>query len=210
MREHDKKEQQVYDDGTNTFFWYNCHLPVLYSKPSNSVIVHAIVYLSTHVFCCRQAHTISAGVLICLGLIYVALFDQPTNDTMFNLQRGVVAVVVVFILIGMVHMPDGPFVRPHPALWRLVLCVLILYILLLVFLLFQVCCYVIIAAVHLLPRYNYITSHNASSFHMWYLECLREVYQINGVWSCLLLAKHASTTHFLFDNDFSFNFYKSL
>lgn len=87
----------------------------------------------------RQAHTISAGALICLGLIYVALFEQPHNDTMFNIQRGVVAVVIVFILIGMIHMPNGPFVRPHPALWRLVLCVLILYVLLLIFLLFQVC-----------------------------------------------------------------------
>ncbi|XP_064400566.1 phosphatidylserine synthase 2-like isoform X2 [Halichondria panicea] len=100
-----EEHQQVYDDGTNTFFW--------------------------------QAHTISAGVLIGLGLIYVALFEQPHNDTMFNIQRGVVAVVIVFILIGMIHMPNGPFVRPHPALWRLVLCVLILYVLLLIFLLFQ-------------------------------------------------------------------------
>lgn len=25
-----------------------------------------------------------------------------------------VAVIVVFILIGVIHMPDGPFVRPHP------------------------------------------------------------------------------------------------
>ena len=31
-----------------------------------------------------------------------------------NLFRGALAVVVVFILIGVIHMPDGPFIRPHP------------------------------------------------------------------------------------------------
>ena len=58
------------------------------------------------------------------------------------LCRGVIAVVVIFLLIGIIHMPDGPFIRPHPVLWRLVLCVSILYILMLIYILFQVCCYV--------------------------------------------------------------------
>ena len=68
----------------------------------------------------------------------MSVFEQPHADTAYNVQRGVVAVVIVFILIGMIHMPNGPFVRPHPAFWRLVLCVLILYVLLLIFMLFQV------------------------------------------------------------------------
>ncbi len=80
-------------------------------------------------------------MLIALGLIYVAVVEPPSSDTVYNLQRGVVAVVIVFILIGIIHLPNGPFVRPHPAFWRLVLCVLILYILLLIFILFQVCMY---------------------------------------------------------------------
>ena len=54
------------------------------------------------------------------------------------LCRGVIAVVVIFLLIGIIHMPDGPFIRPHPVLWRLVLCISILYILMLIYILFQV------------------------------------------------------------------------
>ncbi len=73
-----------------------------------------------------------------MGLVYVSLIEQTPNDTAYNTKRGLIAVVVVFILIGMIHMPDGPFVRPHPVLWRMVLCVSILYVLLLIFLLFQV------------------------------------------------------------------------
>ncbi len=147
MREPHKKEQQVYDDGTNTFFWYDC----AWDCPTIPMLFHH-----------RQAHTISAGALICLGLIYVALFEQPHNDTMFNIQRGVVAVVVVFILIGMIHMPNGPFVRPHPALWRLVLCVLILYVLLLIFMLFQVCGCVFMA-LYLLASYLAVTIRSSNS-----------------------------------------------
>lgn len=87
----------------------------------------------------RRAHTITALVLITLGLIYVSLIEQTPNDSAYNTKRGLIAVVVVFILIGIIHMPDGPFVRPHPILWRLVLCLNILYVLLLIFMLFQVC-----------------------------------------------------------------------
>ena len=40
---------------------------------------------------------------------------QWTADCLLlSLLRGVVAVIVVFILIGVIHMPDGPFMRPHP------------------------------------------------------------------------------------------------
>lgn len=80
----------------------------------------------------------TALVLITLGLTYVALFEQTPTDTAYNTKRGLVAVIVVFILIGIIHMPDGPFKRPHPVLWRLVLCLNILYVLLIIFLLFQV------------------------------------------------------------------------
>jgi phosphatidylserine synthase 2 len=82
----------------------------------------------------RRAHTVTALVLITLGLIYIS---QTPDDTTYNTKRGLVAVVIVFILIGIIHMPDGPFLRPHPVLWRLVLCVTILYVLLLIIILFQ-------------------------------------------------------------------------
>lgn len=77
-------------------------------------------------------------MFITIGLIYVSLIEQTPDDTAYNTKRGLIAVVVVFILIGIIHMPDGPFMRPHPAFWRLILCLSILYVLLLIFLLFQV------------------------------------------------------------------------
>lgn len=110
---------QVYDDGTNTFFWY----------------VKRFAFRATYKYLCfgppsplpsfpslppslpsplpRRAHTITALVLIVTGLVYVALWDTPL-DTMYNMRRGAVACVIIFVLIGVINMPDGPFVRPHP------------------------------------------------------------------------------------------------
>lgn len=44
----------------------------------------------------------------------------------------------MFLMVGVAQFNDGPFTRPHPALWRLVLAAVVLYWLALVFLLFQV------------------------------------------------------------------------
>ncbi|XP_003385624.1 PREDICTED: phosphatidylserine synthase 2-like [Amphimedon queenslandica] len=83
-----------------------------------------------------RAHTVTVLVLITSVLLYISLYDVP-GDTLHNVRRGSLAVILVFILIGVIHMPDGPFIRPHPALWRFVLVIVIVYVLLLIFTLFQ-------------------------------------------------------------------------
>ncbi len=47
------------------------------------------------------------------------------------------ASILSFIMFSMIQFRDGPFIRPHPAFWRMVLGVNLLYELALVFLLFQ-------------------------------------------------------------------------
>jgi hypothetical protein len=54
------------------------------------------------------------------------------------LYRGLLAVITVMLLMGLLMFQDGPFVRPHPAIWRVVLAAGVTYLCLLVFLLFQV------------------------------------------------------------------------
>ena len=60
-----------------------------------------------------------------------------TENTLIYVFRGVYAVVSFFLLFSMIQFRDGPFIRPHPAFWRVVLGVNLLYELALVFLLFQ-------------------------------------------------------------------------
>ncbi|QRW20201.1 phosphatidyl serine synthase [Rhizoctonia solani] len=52
-------------------------------------------------------------------------------------RLGVYASICAFLLFSMVQFRDGPFIRPHPAFWRIVLGINLLYELALVFLLFQ-------------------------------------------------------------------------
>ena len=84
-----------------------------------------------------QAHTISVLALGISILLYVAFYETPSEDTKYNVKRGVVAAACAFLAFGITQARDGPIVRPHPAIWRLLLCISLLYELVLVFFLFQ-------------------------------------------------------------------------
>ncbi|XP_064600429.1 phosphatidylserine synthase 2-like [Liolophura sinensis] len=84
-----------------------------------------------------RAHTISVLVIFSAILVYVALFETQYTDTEYNTKRGIIALILAFLLFGVTQTPDGPLKRPHPAFWRLTLCLSIVYELALVFLLFQ-------------------------------------------------------------------------
>ncbi|MEJ1288356.1 phosphatidylserine synthase 1 [Cricetulus griseus] len=53
-----------------------------------------------------------------------------------NIWRGILSVIFFFLIISVLAFPNGPFTRPHPALWRMVFGLSVLYFLFLVFLLF--------------------------------------------------------------------------
>lgn len=53
------------------------------------------------------------------------------------INRGAYAAIVSFLAFSMIQFRDGPFIRPHPAFWRIALGLNLLYELALVFLLFQ-------------------------------------------------------------------------
>ena len=72
-----------------------------------------------------------------LSLTYTA-FTRDDSDWHNNILTGLVGVLVLFMIISILTLPNGPFTRPHPALWRCVLGVSILYLLLVQFLLHQV------------------------------------------------------------------------
>lgn len=50
---------------------------------------------------------------------------------------GIYAAIGAFLLFSMIQFRDGPFIRPHPAFWRIVLGINLIYELAMVFLLFQ-------------------------------------------------------------------------
>ncbi|CAJ0841527.1 6905_t:CDS:2 [Entrophospora sp. SA101] len=66
----------------------------------------------------------------------VEFFYRPRTLSVLS-AIGAMAGVGFFLLFAMLQFRDGPFIRPHPVIWRIVLGLGVLYQMFLVFLLFQ-------------------------------------------------------------------------
>ncbi|XP_078356561.1 phosphatidylserine synthase 2-like, partial [Oculina patagonica] len=84
-----------------------------------------------------RAHTVTVLLIMLCVLVYVGAFEKPNENGEYNAKRGLIACIAVFLLFGVTQISDGPFKRPHPAFWRLILCLSVVYELSLIFLLFQ-------------------------------------------------------------------------
>ncbi|THH10295.1 hypothetical protein EW146_g8420 [Bondarzewia mesenterica] len=71
------------------------------------------------------------------ALAYVATTQDVLEEGRDKRRVGAYAAIACFLSFSMIQFRDGPFIRPHPAFWRIVLGVNLLYELALVFLLFQ-------------------------------------------------------------------------
>eukprot|EP00112_Aurelia_sp_Birch-Aquarium-sp1_P001846 Seg120.6 transcript_id=Seg120.6/GoldUCD/mRNA.D3Y31 product="Phosphatidylserine synthase 1" protein_id=Seg120.6/GoldUCD/D3Y31 len=84
-----------------------------------------------------RPRTITMMIALTAGLLYRAFMRDYDANQHDNFMQGIIAVVVVFAFLSLLICPNGPFVRPHPAVWRLVLGFGIMYLLFLTFVLFQ-------------------------------------------------------------------------
>ncbi|XP_068189262.1 phosphatidylserine synthase 1 [Antennarius striatus] len=82
-----------------------------------------------------KPHTISLLTVTLLSLMYFA-FTRDDENPEGNLQVGAMVVVFFFLVISVLAFPNGPFTRPHPAVWRMVFGLSVMYFLFLVFFLF--------------------------------------------------------------------------
>ena len=85
-----------------------------------------------------QPRTLTLLFVVVLGLVIVAFVRNDDKiERADNIATGMYAVSFLFLTIGLLVFPNGPFTRPHPAFWRLVFGTSVLYFLLLAFVLFQ-------------------------------------------------------------------------
>ncbi|KAG9000090.1 hypothetical protein FRB90_011877, partial [Tulasnella sp. 427] len=70
-------------------------------------------------------------------LMYVAITNDVLEEGREKSLLGIYASVSAFLVFSMVQFRDGPFVRPHPAFWRVILGINLLYELGLVYMLFE-------------------------------------------------------------------------
>eukprot|EP01089_Gocevia_fonbrunei_P015768 TRINITY_DN4708_c0_g1_i1.p1 TRINITY_DN4708_c0_g1~~TRINITY_DN4708_c0_g1_i1.p1 ORF type:complete len:448 (-),score=75.30 TRINITY_DN4708_c0_g1_i1:178-1377(-) len=83
----------------------------------------------------QKPHTLTV-LLICGIVLVIGAFTREA-DTQTNIKFGACAAAVVFLVFCMLYLHDGPFTRPHPAVWRIITGIGILYLLGMVALLFQ-------------------------------------------------------------------------
>ncbi|KAI8349253.1 PSS-domain-containing protein [Mortierella sp. GBAus27b] len=83
-----------------------------------------------------KPRTLTVLSVMLLGLVYVAM-TPDIDDTSNNVKLGLIAAIGSFCVFGMLQFRDSLLLRPHPALWRVVLSLGVVYQLFLVFLLFQ-------------------------------------------------------------------------
>lgn len=85
-----------------------------------------------------QPRTLTLLLLVIFALIFAAFMREDDNmERADNIAAGMYAVSFLFLSIGLLVFPNGPFTRPHPVFWRLVFGTSVLYFLLLAFILFQ-------------------------------------------------------------------------
>jgi len=85
-----------------------------------------------------RPHTVTVLIAILSFFLYSALFQSQTCSSVGNVLRGLAAAATVFCFYGVTQLRDGPFIRPHPVFWRAVQAISVVYLILLVFLFFQV------------------------------------------------------------------------
>ncbi|KAI6180453.1 Phosphatidylserine synthase 1 [Aphelenchoides besseyi] len=97
----------------------------------NERIVHDITLEALY-----KPHTITVLVVLAGYLLYNAFYldDSPTDE---NIYFGLKASVGLFLVLSAMAFPNGPFIRPHPLIWRVVFGMSVLYALILQFVLFQ-------------------------------------------------------------------------
>eukprot|EP00916_Digyalum_oweni_P025208 GHVL01041573.1.p1 GENE.GHVL01041573.1~~GHVL01041573.1.p1 ORF type:complete len:302 (-),score=39.14 GHVL01041573.1:398-1303(-) len=84
-----------------------------------------------------KPHTIT---ILAAALGFVWLMSEWQGDNLTTRQNaiiGVTAASVVFLVFSILQLPDGILIRPHPVVWRLVKGFSVMYLIVLVFLLYQ-------------------------------------------------------------------------
>eukprot|EP01084_Bolivina_argentea_P299964 517114_1 len=77
-------------------------------------------------------HSMMAIALIVFPLIYIAVVDPPNSESVTRIL--VYFGLYVYFVIGGMIFPSGPFIRPHPLIWRLIFACSLLYLFILIIL----------------------------------------------------------------------------
>lgn len=67
----------------------------------------------------------------------MSFFYRDTASLEDNIRAGFLCCCFFFLIISILALPNGPFIRPHPVVWRMVFGMSVMYLLFCLFILFQ-------------------------------------------------------------------------
>ena len=122
-----KPKLKIDDQGNNTN-----KSPIPQEGPTQPINWHDnAVVTDIHVPWLYEAHSVLLLVIVLVVIFYCAF----TMDG--SLQLGIKLVIFLFMAIGCLVFPAGPFMRPHPIFWRFIFSISVLYACFLLLLLSQ-------------------------------------------------------------------------
>ncbi|VDO55717.1 unnamed protein product [Haemonchus placei] len=83
-----------------------------------------------------KPHTLTILACLCIFVCYKA-FSGNDGGTDTNVYDGCMGTLVLFLIVSALAFPNGPFIRPHPILWRIIFGMSVIYLMILQFTLFQ-------------------------------------------------------------------------
>lgn len=84
-----------------------------------------------------KPHTLTLLFTGIVAVIYIAFTRNADNNLENNLWAAAKVIIFFFMIISVIAFPSGPFIRPHPVIWRMVFGITVLYLMMLLFILFQ-------------------------------------------------------------------------
>ena len=115
------KHQQDHDDDINNMFY------AINERPVDEISLEFFY----------KPHTITLLITSIFAVFYTAFARNDEASFEDNIWSGILCVVFFFLIISILAFPNGPFTRPHPAFWRMVFGLSVLYQMGLLFILFQ-------------------------------------------------------------------------
>ncbi|GMT31203.1 hypothetical protein PFISCL1PPCAC_22500, partial [Pristionchus fissidentatus] len=83
-----------------------------------------------------KPHTVTLLLALCAFLLYKAIWS-PSKSTEWNVYDGAMGTLTLFLIVSALAFPTGPFIRPHPVIWRMSFGLSVAYALVLQFTVFQ-------------------------------------------------------------------------
>lgn len=84
-----------------------------------------------------KPHTLTLLFVGIAWVLYLAFTRNADENLENNLWTAAKVIAFFFMIISVIAFPSGPFIRPHPVFWRMVFGISVLYLMALLFILFQ-------------------------------------------------------------------------